>query len=59
MATVLLLEVFIGPITALPATMFLSIVVGVLGNFWCLFIFLGVLICIYPILRFCVLFMFL
>jgi len=39
MATVLLLEVFMGPIAALPATIFLGIVVGVLGNFWCLFIF--------------------
>jgi len=39
MATVLLLEVFIGPKAALTATIFLSIVVGVLGNFWCLFIF--------------------
>jgi len=39
MATILLLEVFIGPIAALLAAAFLSIVVGVLGNFWCLFIF--------------------
>jgi len=31
--TVLLLEVFIGPAAALPATIFLSIVVRVLGNF--------------------------
>jgi len=38
MATVLLLEVFIGPIAALPATIFLGIVIGVLGNFWYLFI---------------------
>jgi hypothetical protein len=38
MATILLLEVFTGPIAALPATVFLSIVVGVLGNFRCLFI---------------------
>ena len=35
MATVLLLEVFIGPTAALLATIFLSIVAGVLGNFWC------------------------
>jgi hypothetical protein len=35
-----LLEVFKGPTAALPATIFLSIVVGVLGNFWYLFIFL-------------------
>jgi len=41
MATVLLLEVFIGPIAALLATVFLGIVVGVLGNFQYLFIFLG------------------
>jgi len=33
MATVLLSEVFIGLIAALPATVFLSMVVGVLGNF--------------------------
>jgi len=33
MATILLLEVFIGPIAALLATIFLSIVVGILGNF--------------------------
>jgi len=32
MATVSLLEVFIGPIAALLATVFLGIVVGVLGN---------------------------
>jgi len=38
MATILLLEVFTGPIVALPATVFLGIVVRVLGNFWCLFI---------------------
>ena len=38
MATVLLLEVFIGSIAALPAPIFLNIVVGVLGNFWYLFI---------------------
>jgi len=37
--TVSLLEVFAGPIAALPATVFLGMVVGVLGNFWCLFIF--------------------
>jgi len=41
MATVSLLEVFTGPAAALPATVFLGIVVGVLGNFWCLFIFWG------------------
>jgi len=28
----------VGPIVALLAIIFLSIVVGVLGNFWCLFI---------------------
>jgi len=39
MATVLLLEVFTGPIAALPATVLLGIVVGVLGNFRYLFIF--------------------
>jgi len=39
MATISLLEVFTGPAAALLATMFLGIVVGVLGNFWCLFIF--------------------
>jgi len=33
MATVLPLEVFTGPIAALPAAVFLSVVVGVLGNF--------------------------
>ena len=38
MVTILLLEVFVGPIAALPAAVFLSIVVRVLGNFWCLFI---------------------
>jgi len=38
MATILPLEVFIGPIAALPATIFLGIVVGVLGNFQYLFI---------------------
>jgi len=32
-ATVLLLEVFAGPVAALPATVFLGMVVGVLGNF--------------------------
>jgi hypothetical protein len=36
---ILLLEVFKGPVAALPAAVFLSIVVGVLGNFRCLFIF--------------------
>ena len=38
---VLPLEVVKGPTAALPAAVFLSIVVGVLGNFWCLFIFRG------------------
>ena len=33
MATVSPLEVFVGPTAALPAAAFLSIVVGVLGNF--------------------------
>jgi len=37
-ATVSLLEVFAGPAAALPTAIFLSMVVGVLGNFWCLFI---------------------
>jgi len=32
MVIVLLLEIFKGPIVALPATVFLSIVVRVLGN---------------------------
>jgi hypothetical protein len=32
-------EVFKGPTAALPAAIFLSIVVGALGNFRCLFIF--------------------
>jgi hypothetical protein len=38
---VLLLEVVKGLAAALPAAVFLSIVVGVLGNFRCLFIFRG------------------
>jgi len=33
MVTILLLEVFIGHIAALPATIFFSIIIGVLGNF--------------------------
>jgi hypothetical protein len=33
LVAVLLLEVFKGPTAALPAAIFLSIVVGVLGNF--------------------------
>ena len=37
-ATVLLLEVFVGPAAALPTAVFLGMVVGVLGNFRCLFI---------------------
>jgi len=57
--TVLLLEVFIGPATALPAAVFLSIVVGVLGNFRLFVYFLGVLVCACPVLRFRVLFVFL
>ena len=36
-------KVFIGPVATLPTTMFYSIVVGVLGNFWV--ISLGVLVC--------------
>jgi hypothetical protein len=36
---ILPLEVFKGPTAALPAAIFLSIVVGVLGNFRYLFIF--------------------
>ena len=39
MATVLPLEVFVGPAAALPAAVFLGIAVGVLGNFRYLFIF--------------------
>jgi len=39
--TILPLEVFRGPIAALPAAVFLGIVVRVLGNFQCLFIFRG------------------
>jgi len=39
MATILLLEVFKGPIATLLAAIFLSIVVGVLYNFQYLFIF--------------------
>ena len=58
-ATVSPLEVFMGPIAALPAAMFLGIVVGILGNFWLFVYFLGVLVCMCPILRFRVLFMFL
>jgi hypothetical protein len=38
------LEVFKGPAATLPATVVLGIVVGALGNFRCLFIFLGVLV---------------
>jgi len=38
---ILPLDVVKGPTAALPATIFLSIVVGVLGNFRCLFIFRG------------------
>jgi hypothetical protein len=34
-------KVFEGPTAALPAAVFLSMVVGALGNFWCLFIFRG------------------
>ena len=37
--TISLLEVFAGPIAALPAAVFLGMVVGVLGNFQYLFIF--------------------
>jgi len=33
MATILPLKVFIGPAVALLATIFLSMVVGILGNF--------------------------
>jgi len=33
MATISLLEVFAGPTAALPTTVFLGMVVGVLGNF--------------------------
>ena len=36
-----LLEVFKGPAATLLAAVFLGIVVGVLGNFRCLFIFRG------------------
>jgi hypothetical protein len=38
---ILLLEVFKGPTAALLAAVFLGMVVGVLGNFRCLFIFRG------------------
>jgi len=48
----------VGPIAALPAAVFLSIVVGVLGNFWLFVYFLGVLVYVCPVLRFCVLFIF-
>ena len=41
MATISPLEVFAGLAAALPATIFLSMVVRVLGNFRCLFIFQG------------------
>ena len=37
--TVSLSEVFKGPTAALLAAVFLGMIVGVLGNFWCLFIF--------------------
>jgi hypothetical protein len=43
-------EVFKGPTAALPATIFLSIVVGALGNFQYLFIFRG-LVYACPFLR--------
>jgi len=59
MVTILLLEVFAGPTAALPAAMFLSIVVGVLGNFRLFVYFLGVLVHACPVLRFRVLFIFL
>jgi hypothetical protein len=39
--TILLLEDFKGPTATLPAAMFLSMVVGALGNFRHLFIFRG------------------
>jgi len=48
-----------GPTAALPATVFLGIVVGVLGNFWLFIYFLGVLVRACPVLRFRVLFIFL
>jgi len=38
MVTISLFEVFTGPTAALPAAIFLGIVVGVLGNFRYLFI---------------------
>jgi hypothetical protein len=41
MLIISLSEVFKGPAAALPAAVFLSIVVGALGNFRCLFIFRG------------------
>jgi len=59
MATVSPLEVFTGPAAALPAAVFLGIVVGVLGNFWLFVYFLGVLVHACPVLRFRVLFVFL
>ena len=58
MATILPLEVFAGPTVALPATVFLGMVVGVLGNFRLFIYFLGVLVRACPILRFRVLFIF-
>jgi len=41
MVTISPLEVFMGPIAALPAAVFLGIVVGVLRNFLVFIYFLG------------------
>jgi len=43
---ILLLEVVKGPTAALPAAVFLGIVVGVFSNFRCLFIFRGSGLCV-------------
>jgi hypothetical protein len=50
MLIISLSKVFKGPIATLLATIFLSIVVGALGNFRCLFIFRG-LVYTCPFLR--------
>ena len=44
---VLLLEVFKGPVAALPAAIFLGIIIVMLYNFWV--ISLGGLVCVCPI----------
>jgi hypothetical protein len=50
MLIISLSKVFKGPTATLPAAIFLSIVVGALGNFRYLFIFRG-LVYTYPFLR--------